>query len=53
MNKTLIAACLLASGLFVAACEEQGPMERTGEKIDETAENMGDAMEDAGEDMEH
>jgi uncharacterized lipoprotein YehR (DUF1307 family) len=44
-----IAAVLLASTLMisVSACEEQGPMEKAGEKVDDTVEKGGDAIEDA------
>lgn len=31
----------------LAACEEEGPAEQLGESIDETAEEAGDAIEDA------
>jgi hypothetical protein len=29
----------------LAACERQGPMERTGESIDETFEDIGDSID--------
>lgn len=42
--------------LVLGACEQQGPMEEAGEKIDETVEKAGDkaeeAMEEAGDAME-
>jgi hypothetical protein len=31
----------------LAACEDQGPAEEAGETIDDTAEDAGDAVEDA------
>lgn len=46
--KLLIAAILTA---FIAiACEQKGPAERAGEKLDEAAEDVGNAVEDACED---
>lgn len=44
-----IAAVLLGSALMItlSACEEQGPLEEAGEKIDDTVEDAGDAIEDA------
>ena len=41
----MVAGILMLGGL--AACEREGPMERAGEKIDETAENVGDKVEKA------
>lgn len=40
-----VAAILLFGGL--SACEKDGPMERAGEKIDKTAENVADKAENA------
>lgn len=37
------AGILLLGGL--TACEREGPMERAGEKIDETVERAGDKVE--------
>lgn len=38
-----VAGILLLGGL--TACEREGPMERAGEKIDETVERAGDKVE--------
>lgn len=42
--------------LALAACQEKGPAEKAGEKIDNAMENAGDKIEDAtdkaGEKME-
>jgi len=45
----IIVAALLGSALMItlSACEEQGPLEKAGEKIDEQVEETGDAIEDA------
>lgn len=32
---------------FLAACEDEGPMENAGESIDEAAEEIGDEIDDA------
>lgn len=44
-----IALVSLALALSVAACEEQGPFESAGEKIDEAADDAKDALDDACE----
>lgn len=41
----VMAAFLLFGGL--TACEKDGPMERAGEQIDKTAENVADKAENA------
>lgn len=41
---------LAALGLFapaLIACEDQGPAEEAGEAVDESAEELGDTVEDA------
>jgi len=45
----IIAAVLLMSALMISlsACEDKGPMEEAGEKVDDTVEDVGDAVEDA------
>lgn len=40
-------AMILLFALLTSACEQQGPAERAGEKIDETVEKVGDSAEDA------
>ena len=41
----VVAGILMLGGLV--ACDREGPMERAGEKIDETAEKAGDKVEKA------
>jgi len=41
----VLAGILMLGGL--TACEKEGPMERAGEKIDETVEKAGDKVERA------
>ena len=38
--------------LMLGACEREGPAERAGEEIDESAERAGDRIEDAGDRLE-
>lgn len=47
-SKTL-AAALLVSALIIplSACDREGPLEEAGEEIDETVEDIGDAVDDA------
>lgn len=46
-----IAAALLVSALMItlSACEDDGPLEETGEEIDDKTEEAGDAVEDAAD----
>lgn len=37
----------LALVLALSACEQKGPAEKAGEKIDNAAESLGDKIEDA------
>ncbi len=47
-GRALFLATLLIGGLGLAACDEQGPAERAGEKIDDLVNDKGPA-ERAGE----
>ena len=47
----LLLPALLIGTLLFAGCENEGPAERAGERIDEAAEDFGNAVEDACEDM--
>ena len=54
MKRTRI-LCLLLAIVFIAAfvaCEQEGPAEQAGEKIDEAVEEAGDKMEEAGDAIE-
>ena len=46
-----IAAAIVLSFAIagLTACDREGPAERAGEKIDDTAKNVGEKMENAGE----
>ena len=47
----LILGAVLGTGL--AACEQDGPAERAGEKVDEAARDVRDGAERAGEKIEN
>jgi len=38
---------IISFGIF--ACEQEGPAEKVGEKIDEAVEEAGEAVEEAGD----
>jgi hypothetical protein len=48
---TVISILILFVTAFVA-CEQQGPAEEAGEKIDEAAEEAAEKVEEAGDAME-
>jgi len=51
MKRSKILSVLLIVLLITVfvACEQEGPAEKAGAKIDETMEEAGDKMEEAGE----
>ena len=51
-RKFSVLAAFLMAIAALPACEEEGPIEETGEAVDEAGENAGDAVEDAGEEAE-
>lgn len=59
MNKIIVPAVLCAAALLVSACEKKGPMERAGEKVDETVRTIqnggekttADKVSDAADDL--
>ena len=44
-----LCACLMIPAMI--GCEEKGPAERAGEKIDKTVKDAADAMEETGENL--
>lgn len=50
--KLVIIMLLLAGSAWLSGCEQKGPAERAGENVDQTLDNAGDNVEDAGEDMQ-
>jgi len=51
MKTSLTLAALLLTGILAAGCDNDGPMENAGEAIDEAATDIGNAAEDACEDV--
>ncbi len=51
MNRSLTLAALLLSLGMLVACENEGPAERAGEAIDDTADEIADTAEDACEEL--
>ena len=53
MNKGILAVIFSVFMLVgLAACEDEGPMERAGENIDDAANDLERNMEDAGDEIE-
>lgn len=53
LKKMFGLAFIFALALGSVACvEEKGPMEKAGEKIDETVDEVGDGLEEAGDEIE-
>lgn len=50
--RILFAIGLLGMALSNVGCEEEGPAERAGKKIDSAVDKAGDAVEDAGDKVE-
>ena len=48
----LMVLMLALSSIALTACEQEGPAEKAGKKIDQTVEDAGDALEDAGDKIE-
>jgi hypothetical protein len=51
-KRILLLACFTGSLFFVVGCEQEGPAERAGEKVDESMEQAGEKMEQAGENIQ-
>lgn len=49
MSRRLSLATALLAGVFLVACEREGPAERAGKQIDESLEQAGKKVEQAGE----
>lgn len=48
LGKSIMSALLLSIlTVSLSACDQQGPVEEAGEKVDETVEETGEAIEDA------
>lgn len=50
LNEAISATLLVIAMMFtLSACEEKGPLEETGEEIDEAFEDAGEAIDDAND----
>lgn len=47
--RKFLALVALALPLWLAGCEQEGPLEQAGEEMDQAVEETGEAVEDAGE----
>ncbi|HBP89623.1 MAG: hypothetical protein KC592_14405 [Nitrospira sp.] len=52
VKRVLVLLCFTGSLLGVMACEQEGPAERAGERVDESMEKAGEKMEEAGENIQ-
>lgn len=52
MRKILVALMTVMFGAGLAGCEQKGPAEEAGAKIDEAVEQAGEKLEEAGETIE-
>ena len=51
-SSLLLAPAIVGASLILIGCEtQQGPAEKTGEVIDEAAEDAQDSVEEAGEEV--
>jgi hypothetical protein len=49
VQKILLTLLFAGSVLSVMGCEEEGPAERAGERVDESMEKAGEELEQAGD----
>lgn len=47
-----IAMLLIGTSIFLVGCEQEGPLERAGENVEDAVEDAGDRVEDAGDKVE-
>lgn len=52
VKRILSGVCCALLAINLVACEQQGPAERAGEKVDEAVEETKETMEEVGEDMQ-
>lgn len=52
VKRILLLVCFMGSLFGVVGCEQEGPAERAGEKVDESMEETGEKIEQAGENIQ-
>jgi hypothetical protein len=52
MNALFVLLLAIGGTTALTGCEDKGPAEKAGEKIDEAVEETGDAVEDAADEIE-
>jgi hypothetical protein len=52
IKRVLLTLCFTGSLFAVIGCEQEGPAERAGERVDESMETAGEKMENAGENIQ-
>lgn len=52
IRNALLAVSLLVSAPILVACDDDGPAEQAGEKMDDALNTSDSTMEDAGEKMD-
>ena len=51
LSRIFAAMMVVALSFSMVACEKKGPMEKAGEKVDQTARDVKDAAKDAADDV--
>ena len=49
INRLSVALCLCLGPFLIGACEQKGPAQKAGEKVDKAVEQAGKSLEKAGE----
>lgn len=49
LKNIALICCILGLSMVFQACEQEGPAEKAGEKVDNTMEDTQKSLEDAGE----
>ena len=48
-QKLMVAIFITGSLFFIMGCDQEGPAERAGEKVDESVQQAGENIQDAGD----
>jgi hypothetical protein len=49
ISRLSVALCICLGPFLLGACEQKGPAQKAGEKVDKTVEQAGKSLEKAGE----